>query len=141
MSAIELKNKFYKYIFPKLKFGGSSIVSTSVDYAVFYGLLTYLVTLPVFFVQIIAQSCGMITNFVIHRNFIFEKNRTITSSFFWSISFSLMAILLAGTLVHYLYQISFFNNNTIVMKVGVSALFFIFNFYTKQYAFEKKLKL
>lgn len=106
---------------------------------VFYTLLKTAV-IPVFWIQATAQTCGMLTNFVLHRKFIFAKVRTVTSSFVWSISFSLLAIALAGSLVHYLYQIPFFNDHPMLMKVGVSVLFFIFNFYTKQYAFEKKIQ-
>lgn len=97
--------------------------------------------LPVFGIQMIAQACGMISNFIIQRNFIFQKNRTISASILWSFSFSILSIVLAGSLVHFLYKVSFFQEYPVVMKVCVSAIFFLFNFYTKQYAFEKKFKL
>ena len=126
------------YIYPKLKFGVSSVISTSVDYIVFFVLLSS--PLAVAVNQIIAQSCGMLTNFFLQRFFIFEQNRTFALSFVWSISFSLIAILLASTSVHFLYMIPFFQEYPLVMKAGVTIVFFFFNFYTKQYAFEKKVQ-
>lgn len=137
---MKLKSHFKKYIYPKLKFGAGSIISTGVDYGVFFVLLNTVSNTSAGWIQVISQSCGMLTNFILQRNFIFSKERTLTSSFIWSISFSLISIALAGALVHYLYMISFFYNHPIIMKIGVSVLFFLFNFYTKQFAFEKKLK-
>ncbi|MEQ9089959.1 MAG: GtrA family protein [Balneola sp.] len=135
----KFKHALTKYVYPKLKFGIGSAISTTLDYGVFFILLQF-TNLPVALVQGVAQSCGMITNFLIQRNFIFSKERTITSSIIWSISFSLLSIVLASLMVHYLYMVPFFLEHPIFMKIGVSALFFFFNFYTKQFAFEKKIK-
>ncbi|MEO9885221.1 MAG: GtrA family protein [Balneola sp.] len=136
---MKLKTVLNQFIYPKLKFGTGSIISTGVDYSIFFILLKT-ATLPVAWVQVIAQTLGMITNFILQRNFIFAKERTVIASFFLSVSFSLVSITLAGILVHYLYKITFFFEHPMIMKIGVSILFFFFNFYTKQFAFEKKLK-
>ena len=134
------ENRFIQYVYPKLKFGASSMISTGVDYSVFFLLLSTSYVIPIAFVQIIAQCFGMLTNFLLQRNFIFSKERTVTSSFIWSISFSFISISLSSILIHYIYIITFFNENPLIMKIGVSIIFFFFNFYTKQFAFEKKLK-
>lgn len=140
MDALRFKEKLAKIIYPKLKFGAGSLISTGVDYGIFFLLLKTTASLPIVSIQILAQSCGMLTNFFLQRNYIFQKERALVASFSWSISFSLISIALASTLVHYLYMISFFFEHPIIMKIGVSTLFFLFNFYTKQFAFEKKLK-
>lgn len=126
-------------LYPKLKFGVGSVISTGVDYSIFF-LLLKTAALPIAWIQVVAQSCGMLSNFLLQRNFIFSKERTIGASFLWSVSFSLISIVLASTLVHYLYMVPFFFEHPILMKIGVTILFFFFNFYTKQFAFEKKLR-
>jgi putative flippase GtrA len=135
--AIEIRQSIEKYLLPKLKFGMSSIVATAIDYLVFF--LLFPSGMLVAWIQAIAQASGMLTNFVLQRFFIFEKKRSLSKSFAWSISFSLIAIALSALLVHGLYQLAFFQEHPIVMKVGVTILFFFFNFYTKQFAFEKKI--
>lgn len=137
---LSIKEKVTKTLYPKLKFGAGSIVSTGVDYSVFFFLLETTSFLPVASIQAIAQSSGMLTNFFLQRNYIFSKERSLISSFVWSISFSLISIVLSSILVHFLYGMTFFFDHPIIMKIGVSTLFFFFNFYTKQFAFEKKLK-
>jgi len=137
---VKLNTHLSKYIYPKLKFVAGSIISTGVDYSVFFLLLSTSYTLPVALIQLIAQSFGMLSNFLIQRNFIFAKHRTITASLIWSVSFSIIALTLSSILIHYLYIITFFNENPLIMKIGVSVIFFFFNFYTKQFAFEKKIK-
>ncbi|MEP1139521.1 MAG: GtrA family protein [Balneola sp.] len=92
---MKLKTVLNQFIYPKLKFGTGSIISTGVDYSIFFILLKT-ATLPVAWVQVIAQTLGMITNFILQRNFIFAKERTVIASFFLSVSFSLVSITLAG---------------------------------------------
>ena len=137
--AENFKSSFKEYVYPKIKFALASVVSTAIDYLVFFSLL-YSVPVAVAIIQAIAQLSGMLTNFILQRNYIFSKERSLKASFIWSLSFSALALILTSTLVHFLYQISFFNEHPILMKIGVTVLFFFFNFYSKQYAFENQLK-
>jgi len=130
-----------KYIVPKVKFGLGSLISTSLDYTMFFGLLWADLGIKIAVIQGIAQATGMTSNFIIQRNFIFKKNRGLFASMAWSLSFSMMAILLSSATVHWLYMLDFFQQYPIIMKLLVTGVFFFFNFYTKQFSFEKKVSL
>ena len=130
-----------KYILPKLKFGMGSIISTSVDYGIFFGLLWLNLGLQVAIIQVISLSIGITTNFIIQRNFIFKKERSLIASMGWSLSFSVTSVVLSGFLVKWMYSYLFFQEYPLLMKLLVTGLFFFYNFYTKQYSFEKKVSI
>ncbi len=130
-----------KYILPKLKFGIGSIISTSLDYAIFFGLLWTNFEIKIAIIQGIAQGAGMLCNFLIQRNLIFKKERKLFASFIWSVGFSILAIGLSSATIHWLYTFTFFQAYPIIMKLSVTGAFFFFNFYTKQFSFEKKVKI
>ncbi|MEO1023638.1 MAG: GtrA family protein [Bacteroidota bacterium] len=134
-----MPDKLLNFLIPKLKFGAGSAVSTGIDYTVFFILYGSGLGLSVAIYQAAAQTCGMATNFVIQRTLVFEKNRGLGASFIWSISFSVLGLIAASGLVQILHSFRFFQEYPIVMKVLVTGLFFVFNFYTKQLAFEKKM--
>ncbi len=130
-----------KYILPKLKFGLGSLISTGVDYGIFFGLLWTNLGLHVSIIQVISLSIGITTNFIIQRNFIFRKERSLMASMGWSLSFSITSVILSGFLVKWLYSYLFFQEYPLLMKLLVTGLFFFFNYYTKQYSFEKKVSI
>jgi putative flippase GtrA len=142
MSAIHQSRLFItKYILPKLKFGIGSAISTSIDYSIFFGLYWADLGIKIAFIQGIAQASGMLSNFIIQRNFIFKKERGLFASFGWSLTFSAIAIVLSSVTIHWMYTIDFFQTYTILMKLMVTGVFFFFNYYTKQFSFEKKVSL
>jgi len=142
MSADNPRSEFLnKYILPKLKFGMGSIVSTTLDYAIFFGLLWADIGLEIGVIQGIALSTSIAMNFTIQRNLIFRKERGFFSAMGWSLSFSLISVILSGFFAQWLYAIPFFNENPLAIKVLITAVFFLFNFYTKQFSFEKKVSL
>lgn len=139
------KNQYHlfitKYILPKVKFGIGSAISTGIDYTIFFGLYWADLGIKIAFIQGIAQASGMLSNFIIQRNFIFNKERGLFASFGWSLTFSVITITLSSLTIHWLYTFSFFQTYPILMKLLVTGVFFFFNYYTKQYSFEKKVSL
>lgn len=130
-----------KYIVPKVKFGLGSLVSTGLDYTMFFGLMWAKLGISIAIIQGIAQATGMASNFIIQRNFIFNKNRGLYTSMALSFGFSLVAIFLSSIAIHWLFKLPFFQQYPILMKVLVTGVFFFFNYYTKQFSFEKKVSL
>ena len=142
MSSNVHKNDFLsKYIIPKIKFGMGSLFSTGLDYAIFFSLLWADFGLEIGFIQAIALSISIASNFIIQRNLIFKKVRGLVASMGWSISFSLISVVLSSFLAQWLNTFPFFNEYPIFIKLLITAVFFLFNFYTKQYSFEKKVSL
>ncbi len=142
MSSDDQKNDFLsKYIIPKIKFGMGSLFSTGLDYAIFFGLLWADFGLEIGFIQAIALSISIASNFIIQRNLIFQKMRGLVASMGWSISFSLISVVLSSLLAQWLNTFTLFNEYPIFIKLLITAVFFLFNFYTKQFSFEKKVSL
>jgi putative flippase GtrA len=130
-----------KYIIPKVKFGLGSLFSTCLDYAIFFGLLWANLGLEIGALQAIALSISIASNFIIQRNLIFQKIRGLASSLRWSISFSLISIMLSSIFAQWLTSFPFFNNHPLFIKLLITAVFFLFNYYTKQYSFEHRVRL
>lgn len=130
-----------KYIIPKIKFGLGSLFSTSLDYAIFFGLLWANFGLEIGALQAIALSISIASNFIIQRNIIFQKIRGLASSMRWSISFSLISIILSSIFAQWLTNFPYFNDHPLYIKLLITVVFFLFNFYTKQYSFEHRVRL
>lgn len=130
-----------KYIIPKVKFGIGSLFSTTLDYAIFFSLLWADFGLEIGLIQGIALSISIASNFIIQRNLIFLKVRGLVASLGWSLSFSLTSVVLSSLLAQWLNSFPFFNENPIFIKLLITAIFFLFNYYTKQFSFEKKVSL
>jgi putative flippase GtrA len=115
---------------------GSGIATVS-DYLIFFGLLQLQV--EAWLAQLVAHSSGMLINFFIQNRFIFNRKRGLKEAFFISLSFSMIAITLSSLSIHVLLNTSFFETYPIIAKLLVSGFIFIFNYYTKQFSFEKKI--
>ncbi len=126
-----------KFLLPKLKFGAGSIIATLGDYGLFFFLLK--MGLQAWLAQGMAHTFGMVINFVIQRNFIFSKERSMLSSFAYSFIFSMLAIILSSISIHVLFKLAVFNDYPILPKLIVTGILFFFNFYTKQFSFERKI--
>ena len=142
MTSEKPKSEFLsKYIIPKIKFGMGSLFSTSLDYAIFFGLLWADFGLEIGFIQAIALSISIGSNFIIQRNLIFQKVRGLVASMGWSLTFSFISVVLSSLLAQWLDTFPFFHEYPIFIKLLITAVFFLFNYYTKQYSFEKKVSL
>ncbi len=132
-----LIEKIKNFIIPKIKFATTSAVATAVDYSLYLILVNYLFS-PVI-ANIIAASCGMLINFLLQKRFIFSLERRTSAAFAWSVTFSLIGIGLSTTLIFYLNKIAFFAQYQFITKLLAMGLIFLYNFYTKRFAFERKL--
>ncbi len=132
-----LIEKIKNFIIPKVKFATTSAVATVVDYSLYLILVAYSFN-PVI-ANIIAAGCGMLINFLLQKRFIFTLERRTSAAFAWSITFSLIGIGLSTTLIFLLNKITFFQQYQFITKLIAVGLIFLYNFYTKRFAFERKL--
>ena len=88
--------------------------------------------------QVLAYSCGLLTNFFLQKSFVFELKRTVSKTFQLSLSFSLLGLIISSVLIYALSQVEFFLDYLILTKVLVTGIMFAYNFYTKRFAFERK---
>ncbi|MBO6535986.1 MAG: GtrA family protein [Balneolaceae bacterium] len=132
------KARIKDFIVPKLKYGASSVVATSIDYLVFFSVVHLLTVKYTTLAQVIAYSCGLLTNFFLQKSFVFELKRTVSRTFQLSLTFSLLGLVISSLLIYLFSQFQFFLEYLILTKVIVTGIMFAYNFYTKRFAFERK---
>lgn len=132
------KARIKDFIFPKLKYGTSSAVGTSVNYIVFFSVVYLLSDRYTTVAQVLAYSCGILTNFFLQKHFVFEIKRSVSKTFQLSIVFSLVGLIGSSLLIYIFSQYAFFLEHLFLTKLIVTGIMFLYNFYTKRFAFERK---
>jgi len=135
------KSALKEFVFPKAKFALTSSVATTVDYAIYISL-TMLLFVNESVSHAISYSVAMILNFILQKRFIFSAARKTSTIFIISAAFSLIGWLLSQGIFNLLiYSTEFLKHYDLLAKVITTAIIFLYNFYTKRYAFEKKYPL
>ena len=124
-------------VLPKIKFAASGAVATACDYGLYIILVQSLT--PVIS-NIISYSIAILINFTLQKNFIFSMKRNLHTTFVLSILFSIIGLSLATALIYIFNRVDFFESNQYIIKLFVTAIIFFYNFYTKQYAFENRMR-
>ncbi|MBN2350476.1 MAG: GtrA family protein [Bacteroidales bacterium] len=126
-----------EFFIPKFKFALTSSVATAVDYGSYLLLVNNLFS-PVIS-NIISQTSGIIVNFILQKRFVFLMKRNLYAAFFLSILFSLIGLGLGTSFIYLLNKHEFFSVHQYITKFIVTGFIFFYNFYTKRFAFEKKI--
>ena len=121
---------------PKIKFGATSAIATLVDYGVFFAFVHFTSKDYATIAQVLAYSSGLMSNFFLQKKFIFTLNRSVFTTFKLSVSFSLIGLALSTLFIFLLSKGAFFNTHLILAKLLVTVTMFLYNFYTKRFAFE-----
>ncbi len=130
------RSLYIEVIQPKLKFATSSSIGTALDYLIFIVLFNFIGTSSIYS-HAISYSLGAITNFFLHKKFVFTLKRKVLRAFFLSISFSIFGLFLSSLILWVLLTLTHLNEWTLLAKIITSSLIFLFNYYSKQYSFEK----
>jgi putative flippase GtrA len=117
------------------KFAATSSIATLVDY-VLYLVLVHFFLNPVLS-NLISYGTAILINFQLQKKFIFILRRKVTHAFMLSLSFSLIGLALSTLLIFILTRFSFFQDFQFLTKLIVTGIIFFYNFFTKQFAFEK----
>lgn len=119
-----------------MRFGLASIVATIVDHALYLILIVWFTEWKASF---ISYAVAMIINFFLQKKFIFAMKRKPGAAFIISMTFSLGGLFISAFLVNFFSQYPFFAANRYLNKLLTTGIIFIYNFYTKRFAFEKKI--
>ena len=131
------KKYFLALLRLKTKFAASSLIATTVDYSL-YQILVHQFLSPAQ-ANLISAGTGLIINFILQKKHVFELNRKVRTAFIISLSGSMFGLFLSTITIHLLSQIDLFFNNQLITKAIVTGLIFFYNFYTKRFAFEKRM--
>jgi len=137
-SQFSWQKKMYGLFEQKIKFAIASAIATLVDY-----MLYLLFTLYFFFApvpsNIVSSFCGMVVNFLLHKRMVFTLQRKVHHAFLLSLLVSVGGIGLGTFIIYLLTQEVFFLKHQYITKLIATGIVFFYNFYFKQYAFEKRM--
>lgn len=119
------------------KFFTSSVLATAVDYALFF-LLDWTVFDPVM-AHTISYPVAVVVNFYLQKRFIFNLKRSTRSAFVISMVFSGIGWGLGVAMMIMLLKIPVLESIPVLAKILVTGVLFFFNFYTKRFAFERRI--
>lgn len=131
------EHKLVRLFLLKGKYATASLVATTVEYSL-YSLLVYTLVMEKTSAHIASFAIAMLTNFLLQRFFVFKLNRPVVKVFAMAMTISLGGLLLSSLLFSSLMKIPFFLKNHYVAKIIASGTIFLYNFYLKRFAFEKK---
>jgi putative flippase GtrA len=131
--------KFGKSVF---KFGLGSVVATVVDLLLF--VFVFSPILSPFYAYLAAAAIGISVNFLIQKLFIFEMKKSVYSTFFLSVSASIITTFIGAFLIEEFVGWSILTENLEETHVKTAAYIlvtgirFFLNFFSKKYIFERK---
>lgn len=131
------EHKLVKLFLLKAKYATTSLIATALEYGL-YSLFVYILLMDKTRAHISSFAIAMVTNFFLQRFFVFELNRPVAKVFAMAMTVSLGGLLLSSLIFSGLMQIPFFVQHHYLAKVMASGTIFLYNFYLKRYAFEKK---
>ncbi|MFC1761620.1 GtrA family protein [Planctomycetota bacterium] len=115
--------------FRLIRFAATSVLVTATDYLIFFALLR--IVGPVSS-NIISYCCALCFSFYLHRTFVFEAKRKVSTSFVYVIIFSVSGTFIStGLLLFYNYIVKYI----VAAKIFTTMTMFIYNYTTKRIAF------
>lgn len=130
-----LLHRQFKLLVSMLRFALGSTAGTLMDFLLFRFVLVQFV--PVFYAELGAAFSGMVVNFYMHKRFVFQMNRKVSSAFLLSVAFSFVAMFIGAWSLSELAQFSFWAQHLTLAKLMVMGCKFGFNYFTKRWVFER----
>lgn len=120
----------------KLRYATASAVATVVDYALWFLLVAMgsAATLAHF----ISYPVGVLLNFYLQRKYIFNLRRKLRHTFLLAMTISAIGWWAGTALMALLMHVPLFASTPVMAKLLVNGLLFLYNFYLKRFAFEKR---
>ncbi|MBK7870012.1 MAG: GtrA family protein [Saprospiraceae bacterium] len=132
------------------KFAVAGALASLVNYAVFNIMVYWVFAIDpsvalsatektrIIISEMIAYASGILFNFTLHKRFIFETKRSANATIALYILVSLVGMALSAGLTYLFVQIPFFAAYPYIMKIFTMGLVFIYNFFSKRFAFERR---
>lgn len=121
----------------KSRFLVTSVIATAIDIGL-YLLLFHRFDCSALVAQSIAYPTAVLVKFFLEKYFVFESNRKANTTFFLAMLVSTVGYGLSMLLVFLLNEVAFLHVHQLVLKLVEKAVLFLYNFYFKRLAFEKK---
>ena len=121
---------------PVLKFAMTGGVATLVDISLYLLLVTWFLG-PVT-ANVISYGLAMCLNFFLQRTFVFKLNRSLIDAFRLSMLVSLGGMAFSTGIVFGLNQVEGLTDHQWLVKLVATGVVFVYNFFFKRYAFERR---
>lgn len=125
-----------KLLLLKVRYATASATATVVDYALWFLLVGTGTTATL--AHFISYPVGVLLNFYLQRKYIFNLRRKLRHTFLMAMTISAIGWWTGTALIALLLKIPFFAGIPILAKLLVNAVLFLYNFYMKRFAFEKR---
>lgn len=89
--------------------------------------------------DMISYASGVLFNYVLHKRYIFEQKRSESATFILYLLVSAGGIAISAGLTWVFVKMPFFAQRPQLMKITTMGLVFIYNFFSKRFAFEKRI--
>ena len=123
----------------KAKFATTSLLATFVDWLVYFLLADKI--FPKVQANLISRTSGMVINFFMQKQLVFENNRKLWITFIMTTMVSIGGLALGSLIIHFIgdWQIwTIHPSLKIVPKIIETGILFFYNFFLKRFAFEKR---
>lgn len=118
-----------------VKFFGTSVIATALDFTL-YTLLIRLLSPTVS--NLISATAGLLTNFYLQRNYVFNPSKRWYTSLVLSVLFSLIGLGIGTGLIYLMTNFTMLSEQPLIAKVISTATIFFYNYFTKKVAFGHK---
>ena len=121
----------------KSKFLVTSVIATAIDIGI-YLLLYHQFAFSEVAAQSIAYPIAVLCKFFLEKYFVFESNRKTGQTFALAMLVSGVGYVLSLGLVYLLSQNGWLKEHQLILKIIEKGILFLYNFYFKRFAFERK---
>ncbi|MEM9885420.1 MAG: GtrA family protein [Bacteroidota bacterium] len=121
----------------KAKFLVTSVIATAIDIGL-YLVLYHQFGLSEVAAQSIAYPIAVLCKFFLEKYFVFASNRKAGQTFALAMMVSGFGYILSLGLVYLLSLNSWLQEHQLILKLIEKSILFLYNFYFKRFAFEKK---
>lgn len=149
MSSFRERAKKFLILFGKFAVTGAmaSVVNFAVFNLLFYWVFSLHHVDPALAVfkrksvisDMIAYASGVLFNYTLHKRFIFEQRRSASVTFALYMLVSVIGLAMSAGLTWVFVKMPFFAQHPPIMKITTMSLVFIYNFFSKRFAFEKRI--
>lgn len=126
----------YNFVVEKIPFAITGLVATSVNFGMYMLLVNRF--LPYLPATMIAYASGVVLNFILHRYFVFDLNRSVSKAFGLTLVTSGIGLTLDALIVSGLHRSNIYGEREWLIKGTAMGILFFYNYYSKKYAFEGK---
>lgn len=119
------------------KFFGTSVIATGIDFLI-YTLLIQVISPTLS--NLVSATVGLLTNFFLQKNYVFNPSKNWQTSLILSTLFSLLGLLIGTGLIYVMTNYTPLSTQPLIAKIISTGIIFFYNYFTKKIAFGHKDK-